>query len=515
MSSKNILQLIDLGFSNDLNKGMPAFRKLYEEVNDFSDEERDYLFSKVYSISRLDDPLFDLLLNIIKKVIKNNAKQFPINYYINTDNVIAYKLICSLYPSLDVEIQNEYIETLFNKLIYFTPESQQFQLLRTFFISYKNDLFLNLSEHYITNKYDYKVAHLIEILTNNYNVEICDSLKIILENSLIGINYEGRIENIKSNILEFINKNKYILDVKLIRTLLSKNKDSYDNCIFLSKILIYSCQNFEEILDYLEYDIKNKNDKLVEGMINTLYELNASELKNLNYGRLLMLVHPNKQTYYPLYHKLVIIFSKMDESQEYLLLPLLKSEVKGEVEFSLSIFQSKPKKLVDVIGINPLLKIYTSFYVPNVFNEENQFNFLEKRKLNPFDFKIYLLFTFSGFNVLIVDPPSKIPNIDLIAFSPYNEEIFLIGCTTGIIKDDASQLFAYTQKIRETLPTFKITPIICTALKSNEILDVKKIVDNKIGILTGEKIDVLIDMIQNNPLHSKILFTLQNYLNVP
>jgi len=157
---------------------------------------------------------------------------------------------------------------------------------------------------------------------------------------------------------------------------------------------------------------------------------------------------------------------------------------------------------------NPVLEIFNYFNVKYdlksyILDSTNIKGI--KHQINWFDLGINSLFSSCGFITLLVDPPGYIKGVDVVAFSPSTEYVFLIGCTIGVINNDVAKIYETTQKIKDILSNHNIVPLICTPHKKKEIVQLKEASDKGITIIPYDELKKLIEMCSNNRTHIEIV----------
>ncbi len=122
-----------------------------------------------------------------------------------------------------------------------------------------------------------------------------------------------------------------------------------------------------------------------------------------------------------------------------------------------------------------------------------------KQPQRDFEISIAWLLHICGLNVADYGILSKISDsIDLIAFSPIDNRILSIECTTNLPdkNDKLAKLFKRTTNLQEKLPDYILKPIMITSLSNHEIpqSEYDKADTMNIDIVTQEKIAMLLDL---------------------
>ena len=115
-----------------------------------------------------------------------------------------------------------------------------------------------------------------------------------------------------------------------------------------------------------------------------------------------------------------------------------------------------------------------------------------------------LLHIFAGFNFVTLNvAPLKLECVDLVCFYPETLDLFIVGCTTGILKDDVAKMDVLITKMEKQIPNLfhvcSITPIVvCSEVTSISPSDAKYSAKQGIVIMQNRHIDKLLEMLNTN-----------------
>ena len=115
-----------------------------------------------------------------------------------------------------------------------------------------------------------------------------------------------------------------------------------------------------------------------------------------------------------------------------------------------------------------------------------------------------LLHIFSCFNFVTLNvAPLKVECVDLVCFYPETLDLFIIGCTTGILKDDLAKMDALITKMENQTPNLfdvcSITPIVvCSEVAAISPSDKKYSAEQGIVVIQSHHIDKLLEMLNTN-----------------
>jgi len=115
-----------------------------------------------------------------------------------------------------------------------------------------------------------------------------------------------------------------------------------------------------------------------------------------------------------------------------------------------------------------------------------------------------LLHIFSSFNFVTLNvAPLQIESVDIIGFHPETLDLLIIGCTTGVLKDDLAKMDALINKIETEMPDLfsicTVTPVVvCSKSAAISPSDAKYSREQGIAILQDYDIDKLLEMLNTN-----------------
>ncbi|MCZ2808214.1 MAG: hypothetical protein O2V44_02550 [Candidatus Bathyarchaeota archaeon] len=115
-----------------------------------------------------------------------------------------------------------------------------------------------------------------------------------------------------------------------------------------------------------------------------------------------------------------------------------------------------------------------------------------------------LLHVFSCFNFVTLNvAPLHIESVDIIGFHPETLDLLIIGCTTGVLKDDLAKMDALVNKMEKEMPDLfsacTVTPVVvCSKSAAISPSDAKYSREQEIAILQDYDIDKLLEMLNTN-----------------
>lgn len=115
-----------------------------------------------------------------------------------------------------------------------------------------------------------------------------------------------------------------------------------------------------------------------------------------------------------------------------------------------------------------------------------------------------LLHIFCSFNFVTLNvAPLKLESVDLVCFYPETLNLFIVGCTTGVLKDDLAKMDALITKMEKQIPNLfgvcSITPmVVCSKGAAISPSDKKYSAEQGIVVMQRNHIDKLLEMLNTN-----------------
>ena len=224
----------------------------------------------------------------------------------------------------------------------------------------------------------------------------------------------------------------------------------------------------------------------------------------------------NPSIWYPLKD----IALRIGESAKDSLLELAKSRDHSEHNFAILCLNEMGVSFDEISELfekNPIVQVYDFFF-------ENKKKLLldelwkNKRRLGDqlpgkwlrIEYLAQNVLSAFGFLVIYVDPSGR-EGVDMVVFSPDTLDCYVVGCTTGVLKDDALKLRATLVEMERDLEEFfakyRVTPVIFS-LKE---VDLEYSGAYGMAVLTPEKINKLMEMLKTNRTREDVSdYILQN-----
>jgi hypothetical protein len=337
-------------------------------------------------------------------------------------------------------------------------------------------------------------------------IELLPRMHEVLEKSVRGY-FDGHYTDIESDICRYFARVK---DQRSIPDLLKLVKmRSKNDCTQIGKaiaaVLDENPFRIDDVLDSL-YD--ERYDKgFIDAILQSFQQLQKTKV---NARKLLAKIHMNWWNQYPttIYmHQLLVKNGKQSKSA---LLEILQQNEK--YDFALECLREigVTNEELSTIFAHPLmLQIYEYFSkakFPRGLNQiwEEKQRLCEAVKADTDRLEHLILHIFSAFNFVSMNlVPLKIRSIDIVCFYPETLDLLVIGCTTGILKNDLANMDAIVRRmendVADVFDKCTITPIVVsTEIAAIPSSDKQYASQTNIIVLQRQDIDRLLEMLYTN-----------------
>ena len=209
-------------------------------------------------------------------------------------------------------------------------------------------------------------------------------------------------------------------------------------------------------------------------------------------------------------NSLIRIVERLGQRAKPHLAKLLKSD--DETDYTLALecltgIGTTVEEMSKVFECNPRNAVYDFFYrkrkltLDELWEEKEKLgDTIKTAHITKLDHFVLTVLNTFGFVSFCVDS-AGVPGIDIVSFSPQSPHLLLVGCTTGILKEDLQQLQASMSKLRRDLPDIakklNILPVMVTskdvALHST---DVEYAARNNMAVLVQQDVEKLMTMLK-------------------
>jgi len=328
----------------------------------------------------------------------------------------------------------------------------------------------------------------------------------VLDKSMKGY-FDGHSNEIEQEVCKYIERVKDQQSLYPLLNLL-KQRTSYETSPIrkaLASVLDANTSCIEYVFERV-YDERDRN------VIDTILQSFIEMEKKIYIRKLLQMIRINWWSKYPTATYMHQLLVKHGEQSKPLLLEIVRQNEKRE--FALQCLKEIGVSSEELLQIFPkplMLQIYNFLYEGSrKFPKDLNSLWKEKEKLGEsLPGKItwldhLLLHVFAGFNfaTLVADPSQSAKGVDIVCFYPETLDLLIIGCTSGILKNDLANMDASVKKMRKEiidLEKCSITPIVvCSEVASISKSDEQYAAQNNIIIMQRNNIDVLLEMLNTN-----------------
>lgn len=328
----------------------------------------------------------------------------------------------------------------------------------------------------------------------------------VLEKSMKGY-FDGHSTEIEKKICQFLERIRDLQSLPLLMKLIKMRADVHISKVIAS-ILDAHPYRVDDILDML-YD--ERDEKVIDAILQSFEEMDKTRF---DARKLLPRIRINWWHSYPTSIIIYRLLVKWGELSKPALFEILQQNEK--YDFALRCLKAigiSNEELSKIFPKPPMLQVYNFLYshaqskkIPKDLNqlweETEKLQEIVPGKTDRLEHLLLHIFTSFNFVALNV-APLKMKSVDIVCFYRETLDLFIIGCTTGILKDDLQKMDALVKKMQakttELFDKCSVTPIVVSSeMASISPSDAQYAVQNNIVIMQHNHIDTLLEMLNTN-----------------
>lgn len=331
----------------------------------------------------------------------------------------------------------------------------------------------------------------------------------VLEKSMKGYYKDHHVE-LERRICKYLKRIKDPASLPHLTSLLKLRyqENPSDKSDAIGEILNSYPHLIDDVLDML-YDAR-RNKELVTAILHSFENME----KPPSATKLLSKIHIKYWWENPARFYVKNILVKGGESSKPILFEILEDDEKYDFALeSLKEIGVSAEELSRVFSEPPMLQIYKflcSQARSSKLPKDLDTLWLEKEKLGENvpgktdRLEHLLLHIFCSFNFVTLNvAPLKLQSIDIVCFYPETLDLLIIGCTTGVLKDDLAKMDALVNKMRTKISDLfdfcTVTPVtVCSESAAISPTDLKYAKEQGISIMQDHDIDKLLEMLKTN-----------------
>lgn len=355
-----------------------------------------------------------------------------------------------------------------------------------------------------------------------YSIKLCaefadhkllPKMLAVLDKSMKGY-FDGNHVEVERAICEFLKRVRDGQSFTPLIDLLKTRSTEQSPHIYeaIASVLNANPSFIDDILEKL-YDERH-NKSVVD---NLLQSIAKTDKPRIDVPKLLSYVHIHWWWEFPTKYFVQEILIKQGNQSKSSLLSILKQGASAEVsKFSFALECLKAigvsnEEISAIFPKPPMLQVY-NFCRGKGKPPKNLIQMWEEKgklgdevflgrttRLDHLLFHVFVSFNFVTLNV----DPAGVKGVDIVCFYPKTLDLFIIGCTTGTLKDDLTKIDATVKnmkaEMKELFNKCSVTSIVaCSEIASIPTSDVQYALQNRIIIMQPNQIDTLLEMLNTN-----------------
>jgi len=356
----------------------------------------------------------------------------------------------------------------------------------------------------------------VRLCSNFADRRLLPKMLEVLEKSMKGY-YNNHHVEIERRLCEYFKRikdpNSFPCLMKLLK--LRYRENPQDKSAAIGEVLDSYPYLIDNMLDML-YDARH-NKELVTAILHSFENME----KPPSAMKLLPKIHIKYWWESPARFYVKKILVKGGESSKPALFKMLQDNEKYDYALEcLKEIGVSTEELSRLLSEPPMLQVYKFLYSQarsGKLPKDLDALWMEKEKLgenvpgNTDRLEHLLLHIFSSFSFVTLNiAPLKLESVDIICFYPETLHLLVIGCTTGVLKDDLAKMDALINKMEIEMPNLfdicTVTPIIvCSNIAAISPSDAKYSSEQGIAILQNYDIQKLLEMLNTNRQAKRVL----------
>lgn len=376
----------------------------------------------------------------------------------------------------------------------------------------ESSTYLNSPQHRIC-----AVVHSVRLCAEFADDKLAPAMLNTLKKSMKGY-FDGHYTEIERDVCQFLERMASQQSLPLLLKLLEKRSNEHLGHIIdaLAKILDVYPDCVDDVLQTLQEEL---NGNVVDTLLQSLEKMKEPKvdpLKLLHSVRINWNVYPTD-----IYMQRLLV--KMGKLSKPALFDLLLEKEKHTFAMRcLKEIGVSREEISNIFPKPPIMRIYEYFYrrcrkfpkdLIGIWEEKE--NLCKSVPGNTNWLEHLLLHIFLGFNFVALNlAPLRIEAIDIVCFCPETLDLFMIGCTTGVLKDDLSKMDVMTKKMKTELTDLfgkcSLTSIVVSSQPiSISESDAQFAAGNRIIVMRPQHIDDLLEMLGTNRQGKEVIKYIQ------